>query len=347
MSSSNILLILISGFGVIHGLFLAIFLWVYKKGDVLSNKILSVLLIVLSFRIGKSVFLEFSEGLGIRMIFIGLATLMAIGPLFYLYTLALTNDFFKLKKSHYLHFIPTIFGLLFGFWINETNMEGIPKWVFVVIFLSYYLHYLGYLLGAYVLIQKGWKGNLDDNSYSLLKLLFYSLLIIWLAYFLNLFDEIIPYITGPILYTLVAYTVSFVVIKKGYLESIKKRKYMTNSASDEEIDRIFLAVKKLVADDKEFRNSNISLKGLSYQLNTTTQTLSMVINKKTGANFNNFINTLRIEEAICLFKNVEYNNHTIASIAYDIGFNSISSFNAAFKKQTGMTPNAHRKNLIK
>lgn len=346
MSSSNILLILISGFGVVHGLFLAIFLWVFKKGDALSNKILSVLLIVLSFRIGKSVFLEFSEGLGIRMIFIGLATLMAIGPLFYLYTLALTNDFFKLKKSHYLHFIPTIFGLLFGFWINEANTEFIPKWVFIVIFLSYYLHYLGYLVKAHVLIQRRRKDNLDDNSYSFLKLLFYSLLLIWLAYFLNLFDEIIPYIAGPILYTLVAYTVSFIVIKRGYLESIKKRKYMTNSASDEQIARIFLRVKKLVADDKEFRNSNISLKALSDQLNTTTQTLSMVINKKTETNFNNFINTFRIEEAIRLFKNEKYSNHTIASIAYDIGFNSISSFNVAFKKQTGMTPNAYRKSLI-
>ncbi len=57
MSATDILLIIVSGLGVIHGLYLAIFLWLYPKGNSLSNKLLTALLLVLSFRVGKSVFL--------------------------------------------------------------------------------------------------------------------------------------------------------------------------------------------------------------------------------------------------------------------------------------------------
>lgn len=79
MTTIHISLILISGLGVLHGVFLAIYLWTYNKGNSLSNKILSLLLLALSFRIGKSVFLEFANHLHIKMIFVGLAVMMVIG----------------------------------------------------------------------------------------------------------------------------------------------------------------------------------------------------------------------------------------------------------------------------
>jgi AraC-like DNA-binding protein len=59
------------------------------------------------------------------------------------------------------------------------------------------------------------------------------------------------------------------------------------------------------------------------------------------------VNAFRIEEAKRLLHQEEFKNQTIASIAFEVGFNSISSFNTAFKKATGETPMAYRQRLSK
>ncbi len=332
MTASHIFLILISGLGVLHGLFLAVFLWVYREGNQTANKIFSVLLLILSFRVGKSVLLEFTENLDIQLVFVGLATLMAIGPLFYFYCKALTEEDFELKTKNLLHFVPAVLGLGFGFWIDQEKVTTTPKYVFAFIFLGYYLHYLVYVFFGFYTTSKGRKAGMDPGSYTLLRILFYALLIIWFAYVLNLFDEFVPYIVGPIIYTLVAYTISLVVIEKGYIKSANHTKYKTTLVADEQVKELFAKTRELVVDEKQFQDYNLSLKSLSKQLNITTQTLSMVINKESKMNFNSYINHHRIAESIRIFQNPDYKNHTIASIAFEVGFNSISSFNANFKK---------------
>ena len=98
---------------------------------------------------------------------------------------------------------------------------------------------------------------------------------------------------------------------------------------------------------KEFKNPDLTLKWLSTKLHVSTQVLSMVINQKSQKNFNNFINAYRVEEAIRLFGLPNYDNLNISAIAHEAGFNSISSFNSAFKKQTDKTPQAYRRQSSK
>jgi AraC-like DNA-binding protein len=63
-----------------------------------------------------------------------------------------------------------------------------------------------------------------------------------------------------------------------------------------------------------------------------------VINEKTKFNFNDYINTYRIEVAKELLISPENNKLTIDTIAEKAGFNSKSPFYIAFKKHSGMTP---------
>ena len=346
MSANDIILIVISGLGVVHGLFLAIFLWVYTKGNQLANKLLSALLVVLSFRVGKSVFLEFTD-IDVKLIFIGLSAIMAIGPMYYLFTLSCVNKLFQLKRKHVIHFIPAIIGLAFGIMINEGHLRTLPKLVFVFIFSTYYLHFLIYLITSYQYTRKQKKADLNQDVFALLRLLFYGLLIIWIAYVLNLFDEFIPYVIGPILYSIVAYVISFIVFRKGYIQKIDQTKYKTTPVSAEQLEQIFSKVFKFVVDDQQYKNPNLTLKSISESLHVSTQIISLVINQKSKKNFNSYINSNRIEESKRLFTLEQFRNHTIASIAGEVGFNSISSFNTAFKKQTGETPLAYRTQLSK
>ncbi|MEQ8423424.1 MAG: helix-turn-helix domain-containing protein, partial [Cyclobacteriaceae bacterium] len=295
-----------------------------------------------SFRVGKSVFLEFTDNIDIKIIFVGLSAIMAIGPLYYLFSLSCTQKSFRLKSKHLLHFVPVLIGMAIGFQLEERHTETLPLLFFATIFLTYYFHFLLYLLFSYRCIIQQKKAGLSNEVFNLLRLFFYGLLIIWVAYVLNLFDEVVPYVIGPILYSIVAYVISFIVFSKGYIQKIDQTKYKTTPISDEQSEQIYTKVLKLIVDGKQYQNANLTLKLLSESLNVSPQILSQVINQKSKKNFNNFVNTFRIEESRRLLQLEEFKNLTIAAIAYEVGFNSISSFNTAFKKQTGETPMTYR-----
>lgn len=73
--------------------------------------------------------------------------------------------------------------------------------------------------------------------------------------------------------------------------------------------------------------------------------LSVLINQNLNQHFYDFINSYRIENAMQILKDTSKNKVTILEILYEIGFNTKSSFNTAFKKHTGNTPTEFRNNL--
>jgi AraC-like DNA-binding protein len=82
---------------------------------------------------------------------------------------------------------------------------------------------------------------------------------------------------------------------------------------------------------------------LADQLKVSMHHLSQVINEQYGLNFSDFINQYRIEEMKTKLTNTRYHHFKIEQIAFDTGFNSKSTFQAAFKKFTGRTPSEYRK----
>ena len=56
-----------------------------------------------------------------------------------------------------------------------------------------------------------------------------------------------------------------------------------------------------------------------------------------------FVNEFRIKEAKSILKDPSKKEFTVLEILYEVGFNSKSSFNTAFKKHTGLTPTQFRK----
>ena len=87
-----------------------------------------------------------------------------------------------------------------------------------------------------------------------------------------------------------------------------------------------------------YLNPELSLRILADELDLHPNKLSWLINEHIGKNFNEYVNTYRLEA----FKQKALdpaNSHlTLLGLAYESGFNSKSVFNAFFKKIEGVTP---------
>ncbi|MDX1580240.1 MAG: helix-turn-helix domain-containing protein, partial [Alphaproteobacteria bacterium] len=73
--------------------------------------------------------------------------------------------------------------------------------------------------------------------------------------------------------------------------------------------------------------------------------LRRLINGHLGyRNFNDFLNTYRVEAAKADLHDPEKAHLPILTIAMDLGYRSLASFNRAFKELTGSTPSEFRQN---
>ncbi|ELI6456014.1 AraC family transcriptional regulator, partial [Flavobacterium psychrophilum] len=116
-------------------------------------------------------------------------------------------------------------------------------------------------------------------------------------------------------------------------------------AIEKEFNSTLLKLKNYMIEKKPFLNPSITIQNISDDINIPVRDLSLLINHKLGQHFFDFINTYRIEQAMIILKDSAKKDETILEILYEVGFNSKSSFNTAFKKHTGTTPTSYRKQL--
>ena len=103
-------------------------------------------------------------------------------------------------------------------------------------------------------------------------------------------------------------------------------------------------LERYFSDNQAFLNANINLSRVAQAVNVTRNQLSFVINHGLQSSFYELVNRHRILYVIDQMppSNVSY---SVVSAALEAGFNSISGFYNAFKKQTGVTPSVYRKQL--
>ncbi len=122
----------------------------------------------------------------------------------------------------------------------------------------------------------------------------------------------------------------------------EKPRYSTSKLNRSDADNYASQLAAHMEREKPYLNPNVSLQDISSQLSIPPRFLSQVINEHYHKNFFDFINQYRIEEAKKLILSPANSNKKMFAILCDAGFNSKSSFNAAFKKNVGMTPSEFR-----
>lgn len=90
-------------------------------------------------------------------------------------------------------------------------------------------------------------------------------------------------------------------------------------------------------------SQDLSLAYLAQLLNMSPAYLSVFIKEKTGANFSDHLNEIRIRKAKELLVVSEL---SIQDISMQVGYANITSFNRMFKKQVGLSPGEYRKQQI-
>ena len=100
---------------------------------------------------------------------------------------------------------------------------------------------------------------------------------------------------------------------------------------------------KYMENEKPYLNPDLNINTLAGALKVSEKTISQTINHIIGTNFSDYINSYRIEYARLKLELDIERLLSIKEIMYDVGFNSRSVFNSAFKKKTGLTPSEYQK----
>ena len=91
--------------------------------------------------------------------------------------------------------------------------------------------------------------------------------------------------------------------------------------------------------NKLYADNDLSLRRLSDITGVTKNHISETLSQHLGVNFFDFVNSHRAAEAKRLLTETDLN---VLEIGLEVGFNSRSTFNAAFKKHVGSPPSTYR-----
>ena len=126
----------------------------------------------------------------------------------------------------------------------------------------------------------------------------------------------------------------------------KATKYKNSNLDNSQKKEYSIKLKDLLEQEKVFLKNDLTLNHISSKLEISTRNLSQIINEIFQKNFYDLINFYRVEEAKKALL-THGKNKTILEIIYEVGFNSKSAFNTAFRKNTGLTPSEFKQKFGK
>jgi len=126
----------------------------------------------------------------------------------------------------------------------------------------------------------------------------------------------------------------------------KSRKYEKSGLTEKKAEEYLRKLLDLMEEKKPYMESDLTLSQLAETLSLSSHNLSEIINTRLGQNFFDFVNKYRVEKVKKDLADPAKKDLTLLAIAFDAGFSSKSSFNAIFKKHTGLTPSEYRRRFF-
>lgn len=348
---------LLYGFAVLQALLIAFYLFFQKKGIASCRSMLGLLMLNFAvFLTGTFLLLVFPHWRHIYYAHLLGLTVFLAPPLLYFYFKSLVDEKFLLTYRALIHAVPflSIFCTMFCVVIVLANRDFVFRPYGIVLVSGLFLQNLFYL---HKIMSE--RRNIPVKKHLSQKLKWVEYL--WGGVFLIFAFKLLLFITWNVLglvdlciyLTGVFFIFSFLMINVLVLYSlfnpetlINYFKYQSSSINESLKSKYYDELLLLLEQKKLYLDPLLNLDKLARPLNISGKQLSQLINEHTENNFNDFINQYRIAEAQKLIQNNHESRMNILDIAYDVGFNSKSPFNNAFRKFTGNTPSGFRKRFL-
>ncbi len=358
----------------IIGIFISVFQFVLlanKKSKSLPDKILAVWMLVIGIHLTSyylsllGYWVKYPHLVGITAPFP-----LLYGPMLYLYTLYSLKNTQNLQKRDYIHFAPFILAYLYLFrffffytaeqkrLVDSGEMDDFKTFSIAMV-IAFMISGISYSILAYGLLNK--YKHLINNNFSYTE----NINLNWLKYciwgtgliFITVVVIVVPRDLMGFQYRfnadLIFYAMFIIaILTLGYFgirhqnlftdnivleeEVQSKSEYQKSGLKENDAMEKHRALVKLMKDEKPYLQSKLTLHGLATLLETSPNHLSQIINQYEKQNFNDFVNSYRIQEFIARASTND--QYSLLAHALDSGFNSKSTFNSVFKKQKGCTP---------
>lgn len=361
----------------VQGLFLAILLFQNKKGNTKATRLLAT--DILLFSIMLLYYVSFWTGFANKYLWVNGWTeplVFLFGPLTYLYLRELEQPVSKKEKLlHYIPFflrcgwaIPFIVRYIFGRvevlrhyffsygeivdtvsvgWIVLSNLSLLAYGVLMILFLRRDRSQLNQYATKEEWNKHGWLKKVvwfyagfavASSSYWLLAWM--QLLRLEYDYLISVAMSAFIYMVGYLGFRQPLIFHGNVFTGNGKVTSAK---YARSSLKEEEAKQYLQKLLEVMELEKPYLDSELKIQQLAQRIGLSTHHLSQVINELLHQSYADFINTWRINEARRLLLSPSYENEKILSVAFDSGFHNKATFNAAFKKYTGMSPSEYKR----
>ncbi len=339
MEFNQTLLFFFSALGAFNGLCLGFYFLFFARPKHISSRFLGLLLLMLSFRIGKSVVFYFNYDLAFIYLQLGLSACFFIGPFLYFYIKSMVEPKSTIERTwkyHIMILLPliTLIGVLYPF---EHHVQLWRPFIINGIYLQWFFYILaaGWVLRTEIGELFSSTKSLDSRKIWVLSI-FLGNLLIWAAYF---FTNITYYIVGALTFSFLFYLLAlFVFLRKKNKQTIflPEQRYRTKKIQPSDANPILAKLKELMLTEEPFTNADLKSSDVAKKVNLSVHQLSQLLNENLGKSFPLFINEYRIEKACGIIKSDT--PLTLEAIGYECGFNSKSTFYTTFKKITGVTP---------
>ena len=327
--------IIFSSAGVILSLFLAAILISNRKKNHPATIFIAIYLMALSFRIGKSIFYNYFDiSQFIRTTC--LACLLLVGPALFFHIKTLISNQLISRSEYVLHAMPFALAIIFSLVLPGNGTFWFSLFYYLISFhmIGFALYSLYWLSQNKVTKESVDKKKLKSWCYYLIGLTLVLAVINILPYY---------YLGNAFVFTIAVSLLAIFAFRNPSLFKIEEIKYANSQLQADEITTHLHQIMQLFDEEKIYLNPDLTLAKLGQQINLNTKQVSQIINQTQQINYSQFVSRYRVEAAKEMLASSKHSNAKIATIAYDCGFNSISSFNKAFKKLVGTTAQEYKR----